>query len=83
MLQTTEDKAILYRMVMEDHICPFGLKSKWLLQRKGFKVEDHPLTTRAETDAFKAEHDVETTPQTFIGGERVGGYEALRALYRL
>lgn len=81
MLQTTEDKAILYRMVMEDHICPFGLKSKWLLQRKGFKVEDHPLTTRAETDAFKAEHDVETTPQTFIGGERVGGYEALRARF--
>jgi hypothetical protein len=25
-----------------------------------------------------AEHGVETTPQTFIGGERIGGHEALR-----
>jgi len=70
--------ATLYRMVMEQHICPYGLKSKDLLERQGFTVEDRPLTTRAETDAFKAEHDVETTPQTFIDGERVGGYDQLR-----
>ncbi|ASK86910.1 MauE/DoxX family redox-associated membrane protein [Sphingorhabdus sp. SMR4y] len=70
--------AKLYRMVMEQHICPYGLKSKYLLERQGFTVEDHHLTTRAETDAFKAEHDVATTPQTFIDGERVGGYDQLR-----
>ncbi len=70
--------ATLYRMVMEEHICPYGLKSKDLLERQGFSVEDHPLTTRAETDAFKAEHDVETTPQTFVDGQRVGGYDELR-----
>lgn len=71
-------KARLYRMVMPDHLCPFGLKSKALLERKGYEVEDHHLTTREETDAFKAEHGVETTPQTFIGGERIGGYDELR-----
>lgn len=71
-------KAVLYRMVMKNHICPFGLKAKYLLQREGYKVEDHWLTTREETDAFKAEHHVKTTPQTFIGGDRVGGYDDLR-----
>jgi glutaredoxin len=48
------------------------------LEREGYEVEDHHLTTREETDAFKAEHDVSTTPQTFIGGTRIGGYDALR-----
>tara|TARA_A100001391_G_scaffold46046_2_gene27166 strand:- start:44509 stop:45261 length:753 start_codon:yes stop_codon:yes gene_type:complete len=70
--------AQLYRMVMEKHVCPYGVKSKWLLERKGFTVEDHWLTTREQTDAFKAEHGVETTPQTFIDGKRIGGYDALR-----
>lgn len=72
-------KAVLYRMVMDKHICPFGLKSRDLLKRKGFEVEDHHLTTREETDAFKAKHDVNTTPQTFIDGERIGGYTDLKA----
>ena len=55
-----------------------GLKAVDLLKRSGFEVEDHHLKTRAETDAFKAEHGVATTPQVFIGGERVGGYDELR-----
>lgn len=71
-------KAVLYRMVMPEHVCPWGLKSKDLLERSGFEVEDRHLTTRAETDAFKAEHGVSTTPQTFIGGKRIGGYDDLR-----
>ncbi|SEB00385.1 MauE/DoxX family redox-associated membrane protein [Rubrimonas cliftonensis] len=71
--------AELHRMVMPDHLCPFGLKSKALLRREGYDVDDHHLTTRAQTEAFMAEHGVETTPQTFIGGERIGGYDDLRA----
>lgn len=71
-------KAILYRMVMPTHVCPWGLKAKDLLRRSGYEVEDHHLTTREETDAFKAKHDVATTPQAFIGGERIGGYDDLR-----
>jgi len=70
--------AVLYRMVMPDHVCPYGLKALDLLRRRGFDVDDRHLVTRDQTDAFKAEHDVRTTPQTFIAGERVGGYDDLR-----
>lgn len=71
-------KAVLYRMVMDKHVCPYGLKAKDLLQREGYDVEDNWLTSRSETDDFKSKHDVSTTPQIFIQGERVGGYEGLR-----
>ncbi len=75
----TEPKtAELYRMVMTEHVCPYGLKAKALLERQGFRVEDHALETREQTDAFQREHRVETTPQVFIGGERIGGYNDLR-----
>lgn len=70
--------ASLFRMVMPDHLCPFGLKSKSLLEREGYEVDDHHLTTREEIDAFQQKHGVETTPQTFINGERIGGYEELK-----
>lgn len=76
---TEQKTAQLYRMVMDKHVCPYGLKSKHLLASQGFRIEDHPLTSRDETDAFKARHDVKTTPQTFIDGKRIGGYTDLRA----
>ncbi|MGB3806858.1 MAG: glutaredoxin family protein [Erythrobacter sp.] len=70
--------ASLHRMVMDKHVCPYGIKAKHLLESKGFAVDDHPLTSREQTDAFKEKHDVSTTPQVFIGRERIGGYDALR-----
>lgn len=73
--------AQLYRMVMPNHICPFGTKAFDLLQRQGFEVEDHHLKTKEETEAFKQEHQVKTTPQTFIDGKRVGGYDDLRRFF--
>ena len=73
--------AILYRMKTPSHVCPFGLKARALLRRKGYRVDDRLLTSREETDAFKAEHDVKTTPQAFIGGERIGGYDDLRMFF--
>ena len=73
--------AELHRMVMDKHVCPYGIKSKALLESNGYTVEDHHLTTREETDAFKAEHDVKTTPQTFINGERIGGHDDLRKFF--
>lgn len=73
--------ATLYRMVMDTHVCPYGLKARDLLRRQGYVVEDHALRTREETDAFKAQHGVKTTPQVFIGGERVGGYDDLRRFF--
>ncbi|WP_326524783.1 glutaredoxin [Sphingomonas sp.] len=75
--------ATLHRMVMPDHVCPYGLKARHLLRAKGYAVDDRWLTTRAETDAFKAEHDVGTTPQVFIGGRRIGGYDDLRRFFGL
>jgi glutaredoxin len=71
-------KAVIYRMVMPKHTCPYGLKAVHLLKRAGYEVEDRHLTTREETDAFKAEHGVTTTPQVFIGGKRIGGHDDLR-----
>lgn len=71
------NKATLYRMATKEHICPFGIKSKHLLKKRGFKVDDHLLTSREETNQFKEKHNVKTTPQTFIDGKRVGGYDDL------
>ena len=70
--------ATLYRMVMDKHVCPWGLKAHDLLKREGFEIEDHWLRTKAETDAYKAANEVKTTPQILIGGKRVGGYDDLR-----
>jgi len=71
-------KAVLYRMVMPSHTCPWGLKARHLLKSQGYEVEDHHLKTREETDAFMARHGVKTTPQVFINGQRIGGYDDLR-----
>ena len=76
--RTATKTATIYRMVMPDHVCPYGLKALDLLKRKGFAVEDRWLETREQTDTFKRKHDVQTTPQIFIGGERIGGHDDLR-----
>lgn len=68
----------LYRMVMDKHICPYGLKSLHLLRSKGYEVNDHWLTSPHETEAFKEKHGVDTTPQTFIDDERIGGNDDVR-----
>jgi glutaredoxin len=70
--------ATLYRMTLPDHLCPSGLKARSLLRRSGYTIDDHRLMTRAETDAFKADQCVTTTPQIFINGRRIGGYTDLR-----
>ena len=78
MSKPNDRTAVLYRMVMPEHVCPWGLKARHLLKSKGFVVDDRPLATQAATEAFKVEHGVKTTPQVFIGGVRIGGYEDLR-----
>lgn len=75
--------ATLFRMHTEKHICPFGLKSKHLLKRKGYQVIDKTLNSREKTDQFKETYGVDTTPQTFIDDKRVGGYESLRDFFNL
>lgn len=71
--------AVLYRMVLPDHTCPFGVRAKELLEQGGFDVDDRILSSRDEVDAFKAEHGVDATPQVFIDGERIGGSDDLEA----
>lgn len=80
-MSAPQKTAVLHRMVMPDHVCPYGQKSLWLLRRKGYAVQDHHLKTREETDAFKAVHGVKTTPQTFIDGIRIGGHDDLRRFF--
>jgi glutaredoxin len=75
---SSRKQARVHRMVMPEHVCPYGLKTVHLLKSHGFEVDDRHLETREETDAFKRKHEVDTTPQVFIDGERIGGYEALR-----
>ncbi|HZX80226.1 MAG TPA: glutaredoxin domain-containing protein [Lysobacter sp.] len=72
-------RATLYRMVLPDHVCPFGLRALELLQEAGYEVDDRPLRSREETDAFKAEHGLDTTPLVFVGDERIGGASDLEA----
>ena len=75
---TSKPRATLYRMATDEHTCPYGLKSRDLLERHDYEIEDHLLRSREETDAFKRKYGVETTPQTFVNGDRIGGYDALR-----
>lgn len=76
-----QKRAALYRMVMPEHICPYGLKSLDMLKRHGYEVDDHHLTSHAETEAFNKQHGVDTTPQTFIDGKRIGGHDELSAYF--
>jgi glutaredoxin 3 len=63
--------------------CPFCMRAKALLERKGLKfreldVEDDP-DLRAEMIRRSGRR---TVPQIFIGVAHVGGYEELSALER-
>lgn len=76
-------QATLYRMKTPEHICPYGLKSRHLIKKNGYEIDDHLLQSREETDQFMAEQGVDTTPQTFIDGKRIGGYDDLREYFGL
>ncbi|MDP0501977.1 MAG: glutaredoxin [Verrucomicrobiota bacterium JB022] len=71
-------KADIYRMVTPDHLCPWGLKAFDLLKRNGYSVNDHHLESMEANKAFKEEHGVDETPQIYIEGQHLGGYDELR-----
>lgn len=75
----SQRNVVLYRMKLPDHECPYGLSAKKMLEDAGIAFDDRLLTSRDEVDSFLAEHDVDTTPQVFVDGERIGGSEALAA----
>ena len=74
---TEHRHAILYRMVLPDHTCPFGERAKQMLEEAGYQIEDRVLRSREEVDAFQDANGVETTPQIFIGEHRIDGSEEL------
>jgi glutaredoxin 3 len=74
---TDEKSATLYRMVLPDHTCPYGVRAKELLEEAGYHVDDHVLASREEVDAFERQQGVETTPQVFIDDDRIGGSDDL------
>lgn len=70
-------QAVIHRMVLPDHECPYGKRARQLLDEAGFDVEEHLLTSREEVEAFKQEHGLSTTPLIFIDGEQIGGASEL------
>lgn len=71
--------AILYRMKLPDHECPYGLRAKQMLEDAGYELDDRLLTSREEVDEFEEEQGVETTPIIFIGDQRIDGSDELAA----
>ncbi|MBY6062909.1 glutaredoxin family protein [Pseudidiomarina sediminum] len=71
--------ATLYRLDSEEHQCPYGLKVRHLLKRNDYRIDDQRLTSHAQAEEIKQRFNVKTTPQVVINGERIGGYEAVRA----
>ena len=75
----SQRKIVLVRMKLPDHECPYGVRAKSMLEDAGLDFEDRLLTSRDEVDSFQEEQGVETTPQIFVDGERIGGSEELEA----
>jgi glutaredoxin 3 len=76
-MQQTQS-ATLYRMVLPEHTCPFGVLAKELLEEHGFEIDEVILRSRQDVDVFEAAQQVDTTPQVFIDGERIGGSDELQ-----
>jgi glutaredoxin len=70
-------RATLYRMVLPDHVCPFGLRARALLLERGYEIDDRVLRTRDDVEAVKQEFGVATTPVIFLGDTRLDGSDAL------
>jgi glutaredoxin len=77
MSETETKSAVLTRMVLPDHVCPFGKAALELLTEKNYQVDDRHLTTREEVDTFMQQEGLRTTPLIEIDGEKVGGYDDL------
>ena len=70
-------QATLYRMVLPEHTCPFGVRAKQMLEDAGYTVDDRILKTREEVEEVKEEYGLDTTPLIFVGDEQIGGSDDL------
>jgi len=73
----SERNVTLYRMVLPEHVCPFGLLAKRMLDDAQVSFEDRLLESREEVESFKTDHGVATTPQLFVDGRRIGGSQEI------
>ena len=71
-------QAAIDRMVTPKHICPWGIKAYDLLKRNGYEITDNHIETQDANKAYKERNGVDETPQIFIEGEQIGGYDQLR-----
>lgn len=71
-------QATIYRMVTPKHDCPWGIKAWDLLRRHGYEIEDHHLESKEANKVYKDENGYDETPQIFIDGKHLGGYDQLR-----
>jgi len=61
--------------------CPFCVRAKDLLNRKGIPFEEINLDGKdAELQALRARTGQRTVPQIFIDGKLIGGFTELAAL---
>jgi len=65
-------------------ICPYCLRAKSLLKKKGapFEEIDVSLDPKARADMLAKSGGARTVPQIFIGDTHVGGCDELYALER-
>lgn len=70
--------AKIVRMVTPKHLCPWGVKAFDLLKRNGYQIDDQHLESKEANKKYKTETGYNETPQIWIEGERIGGYDALR-----
>jgi len=72
-------KATIYRIVIPGkHVCPYGIKSLYLLKKHGYEVEDNHLKTEEETKKYKEENGFVDTPRIFIDGKHIGNDDDLK-----
>lgn len=62
MLIDSNQPILLYRMALDQHICPYDIAAKELLIEHHIHFTEIVMVTRQEVDAFKAIHHVKTTP---------------------
>lgn len=74
---SNDKTATLYRMILPEETCPFGVDARQLLEENGYTIDERILRSRTEVETFGQEQGGATTPQIFIGGERIGGSDDL------
>ncbi|PTN11984.1 MauE/DoxX family redox-associated membrane protein [Nitrosomonas aestuarii] len=67
--------------VFRKETCPYGKKAVKLLDQQGVDYQDHIFQSEKDEEDFKARWRVDTTPQIFLNGARIGGYTELADHY--